>query len=256
MLANVVLAVSLAIGTTPWPSPAPTALKVIVTVKSSLLCTTLRDNVARAVDGLRVNDKIIDQGRTLLEKTAHDSLATGTTPHGGFKGSTTRNPAMTMDSYQLGVIGATLAKNLGKIDELLNDNNRFVSNPTAEDQRQLAVAKSQLEAVEAHQKVALNVIYGTADTMELQDLLSRGDGMSGALGQTSVNDQPVDLTKDPIDARASPPTASLISAPEGSLFAQTVYGRLALSTAIVQHDVGDAEDILTPTILTITTECK
>ena len=50
----------------PTPPESTPPLKVITTVKASPLCKALRTNVFSAIDGLRSNDMLAQQGRTLL----------------------------------------------------------------------------------------------------------------------------------------------------------------------------------------------
>jgi hypothetical protein len=233
------------------PSPSAAPLKTIVTVKSSLLCTTLRDNLSYAVQGLRINDNMIDQGRLLLSQTAYDSLTSSTgTSHVPDKQR--RNPAMLMDTFKLNELSHQLARNIDRIDTLLSDRSRFSDGPTNDEQSQLALAKAQLEAVVAGQKATLNVIAGTASTTDLQDLLSRGDGTQGALQQASHDEGDIDLRNDPVGNSA--PTQPV--RPAGSLFEQSVYEQLALATRVEQAQIGSAENTLTPTILLIVDECK
>jgi len=155
------------------PTPAPTAspLKEIGHVHSSRLCTTLRQNLFPAVSGLRINDDLMDQGQKLMLAASGDarSNATSASTTGG------AGAGLEMDYFHLSSLSAAVAKNLIKVESLLNDPRVFPANPLTEDQKALAQVKGRLEAVVAGQQASLNILSGTAQSDEANDLRSQRD---------------------------------------------------------------------------------
>jgi hypothetical protein len=116
-----------------------------------------------------VNDGLVGQGRVMMAKIAYDAV---TSPKsmapGGGAGS-----ASQMDDVQMGILVNAMAQNIGRIETLLTDAQRFPSVPTNDDQRALGLAKTRLEAVLTQQRVSLNILSRTVETNELLDLQSR-----------------------------------------------------------------------------------
>ena len=140
------------------------------------MCSTLRENVGQAIQGLIVNDGVVDQGRMMMNKIRHDAMAApkSTSTTGGTGASSA------MDDVQLQNLVGVLAHNLDKVEALLNDPHHFPATPANDEQRQLLQAKAQLEAVVAQQRAALNIIAGTVDQNQLLDLQSRTNPISPA----------------------------------------------------------------------------
>lgn len=63
-------------------SPPQTPPPTIIRLKTTPFCQIFRDNVFKAVQGLRVNDLVIDQGRSILSKWAYDSVTEENTAYG------------------------------------------------------------------------------------------------------------------------------------------------------------------------------
>jgi hypothetical protein len=55
----------------PAPSPSPTPPRTIIRIKSTPFCQVFRDNTFHAVEGLRINDQVIGQGRIVFAKWAY-----------------------------------------------------------------------------------------------------------------------------------------------------------------------------------------
>jgi hypothetical protein len=183
------------VGSAASPSAAQStpALKEIGHVRSSTLCTALRHNLFPAVEGLRIDDAMIDRGQAILVRTAKDaaayaadaSLTAGSAGDpfaqeaGANAGSASAtgggNAGSEMDSFQLGILTQNLAKNLDKVEALLDDPQIFAGTPTSDDQRALAQAKSRLEDVVARQRASLNILSATGETNAANDLKSRRD---------------------------------------------------------------------------------
>jgi hypothetical protein len=240
------------------PAPAATPLKTIVRVRSSLLCTTLRDNLFHSIEGLRVNDQEIEQGRLMLGKMAYDSLTTGAVRR---TSGTNASHAFEMDHYQLGQVAHSIAQNLEKVYALLDDPNRFPESPPSEDLRMLADAKKRLQDVADRQRVALNIINGTYETSALQMLLAAGDNTQGALGQVSVPDKTYDLENSTMgissaQSNSTSTGTAAFSPVQMSLFANNAYGRLALGTLDQQRVTQTSESAVLQTILPIVNACR
>jgi hypothetical protein len=157
------------------------------------LCTTLKRNLFPALDGLRINDAMIGQGQAVMARTASDAAAYAANAAktdssegdpfqqlaGADEGSASAtgggSAASEMDAYQLGVLVHNLAKNLVKVETLLGDPHAFPGTPKSDDERALALAESRLEAVVEWQRASLNILSGTAETNDANDLKSRRD---------------------------------------------------------------------------------
>jgi hypothetical protein len=224
------------------PSPSPAPLKTIIRIRSTPFCTVFRENVFHAVQGLRINDLVIDQGRSVLAKWAYDSIADS----GRFGGASRK-----MDQYQLGQVVNQAARNLERVHALLNDPDRFPTTPQNDADRDLLAVKATLQAVADSQERSLNILSGTYETAALDALLSLGNGAAEALKTGSTPEKSLDLG-DPIfsspsyipppsssDAHGSLPSAS---SAHGSLFASTPVGKIQTAVVITQRMTGDAED--------------
>ena len=91
ILALVVLAVEVTGAAAPRPSSSPPP--TIIRTTSTPFCQTFRDNILSAVNGLRYNDRVIDESKSTLAKWAYDSVLED--PKGDGAG-------LEMDHYQLG----------------------------------------------------------------------------------------------------------------------------------------------------------
>jgi hypothetical protein len=172
------------------PSPGP--LKIITDVKSSRMCDTLKNNVFQAIQGLQINDKLVAAGGMMMVKMRHDDVADpgasggqgsiggaawgqGITSEDGGAGAASK-----MDDVQLGSLTHSLAVNLGRLESLLADAQRFPADPKSDGEKDIALLKSRLEAVIAKQKVALDILSQNYDSNELADLLSMGSPVRDA----------------------------------------------------------------------------
>jgi hypothetical protein len=153
------------------PAPSPSPLKEIGHVRTSRLCSALNHNLFPAVNGLMLDDKLIDRGFHLMVRSLADaaSEATSATITGN------ANAGSEMDTFQLGMLAEELARNIVKIDNLLADPERFPNDPTTSDDQELALARSRLGAVVARQRRELNILSATAEIDSANDLKSRRD---------------------------------------------------------------------------------
>ena len=277
MLGHFLLAVTAAVSS---PSPAPTpTLKTIIRVHSSPLCSTLNTSVFRTVQGLRINDNLIDASKPLLLRMGKEFVPTSDAGRefdqlqahwGNAPGGThDTNPALELDNQRLLMVASEIAHNLEKIDKLLQDPARFPSVATTDDDKQALLLKTQLQAVADQQRKNLNVLSGLGDTFSLQDLIARGDGTQGAIngggtGQVSHNDQDVsfqDVVSGADRGRVGHPVnptvdtdPAITQTPIG--LADNPMARFYVGVAQNQVDTAQAENVLTPTILAAVAQCK
>lgn len=230
------------------PSPAPTP-KTIIQIETSPFCQAFRDSVFRAVAGLRVNDGVIDQGQSLLAKMAYDSVVDPPGRQGG------GGLSVRMDEYRLGQVVGAAAHNLQRVHGLLDDAERVADHRRSDADRDLEAMKSALESVADGQERSLNLLSGLYETAALNDLLSRGDGTAGALGQLGLNGKPLELG-DPI--LSSPGSLSLpVGGTErGSLFASTPVGHMAAAVTVSQQLTGSAERQVLSSVLPGINRCR
>jgi hypothetical protein len=204
---------------TDQPSPSATPPKEIIRVRSTPFCQVFRQNIFRAVEGLRINDAVIDHGRSVLSKWAYDSVV-DQKRNSRIGGGSVGGGSIDMDGYKLGQIAFEAAQNLVRVYGLLNDPVLFPKDPQTDADRDLAVMKARLEAVADAQERSLNIINGTYETAALNDLLGRGDNSNGALGAASIADKTIELG-DPIlspgPQTSSPPLPTAQGRSLGSL---------------------------------------
>jgi len=269
---NPLLLIVLVAQVTPLPSAPP--LKTIITVKSSPLCQALTSTVLDTISGLQSNDRIIESTKPVLvdfgkawvdnsiaghqfdQMQVHQNLAPADVHNDN-------NPAMILDAQRLARLAEGIVHNLRVIDGLLAD------------PRLTPELRARLEAVADQQRQNLNVIYGLADTFELQDLIAHGDNTQGALDEgtgkgqkgLSFSDQDVSFQ----DVVSGPQRA--VPLPNGAprdptvdtdpAISQKATGELANNPilrfyqGVVQNQAATAhaEDALTQTVLDVTNQC-
>lgn len=216
-----------------FPSPSPTPPKTIIRIKATPFCTVFRDNVFHAVQGLRINDLVIDRGQSMLAKWAYDSIVDRGKINGGSR---------KMDQYQLGQAVHQAAHNLVRVYALLNDSNRFPQAPQTDADRELLKMKAVVQAVADAQERSLNILSGTYETAALNALLSMGDNTAGALQQGSIADKELELGDPTFTSPGYVPPPTAASSPHASLFATTPVGRIHTAIVISQQITGNAED--------------
>jgi hypothetical protein len=254
---------------TPLPSAPP--LKVIITVKTTPLCQSLAGTVYPTISGLQSNDRIVaatkpvlaDFGNAWVENndTGHHfdekyDNAMGREPAAAHNDD---NPAMVLDARRLARLAEGIVHNLRVIDGLLAD------------PRLTPELRAQLEAVANLQRHNLNVIYGLADTFELQDLIAHGDNTQGALnggGYLSFNDQDVSFQDvlsgpqrgHPLPGGASPdPTVDTDPAIKQSATGEQANNPIyRFYQGVTQNQLltAQAENQLLQTVQTVTDQCK
>jgi len=270
----------------PSPAPSPTpALKEIIHVRSSPLCTTVQTNVLFSIEGLNADDHIVNASKPVLvnmgKAFARDSIAAGNhieaengkdpwmTVPGGIHDT---DPVLVLNNNRLKNLVGNIVHNLAIIDSVLNDPTRFPAvAKTADDQKALQL-KAELQAVADQQRRNLNVLNGLADTFTLQDLIAKGDGTQGALNEKfgnskialSNNDQDVsfkDVVSGPdrgrLDHVVNPTvdTDPAVSQP-GTDLSNNPMARFYAGVSKIQQDTAQAESALTQTVQDVAAGCR
>jgi hypothetical protein len=264
------------------PSPSASPLKTITTVKSGPLCTTLTTTVLHTVQGLLINDRIIESSKGVLvdmgkawmpnslagEKFDQLQAQWGNAPAGTHN---VDDPGLILGAQHIYKISQGLVHNLQLIDNLLNDPARFPADPKDDQDRQALLLKEQLQAVADQQRKNLNLLNGLADTFSLQDLIAHGDGTQGAInagganGQVSHNDQDVsfqDVTSGPDRGRIGSPkdptvdTDPAISQKATGLDANNPMMRFYVGVEQNQASTTQSETALTQTVMQVVNQCK
>jgi hypothetical protein len=264
------------------PAPSASPLKTITTVKSAPLCTTLTTTVLHTIQGLQINDKIIESSKPVLidmgkawmpnslagEKFDQMQAQWGNAPGGTHNAD---NPGLILGAQHIYKVASGIVHNLQIIDDMLNDPARFPADPKTDQDKQSLLLKQQLQAVADQQRKSLNVLNGLADTFSMQDLIAHGDGTQGAInggvgnGQVSHGDQDVSF-QDPISGpdrgRIGSPkdptvdTDPAISQKSTGLEANNPMMRFYVGVEEVQGSTAQAETALTQTVLAVVNQCK
>lgn len=236
------LVVVLATQTAPAAAPVPTTSPppTIIQIKSTPFCQVFRDNILSAVNGLRYNDRVIDESKSTLAKWAYDSVQEDPRVDGA---------GLEMDHYQLGQLVFQVAHNLQHIYALLNDPNRMPANPRSDADRDLTEMRASLEYIAEAQARWLNLLSGTYETAELNDLLSRGNDSANAVQQENLQPKKLDLGdsvfKNP--GYQTPPISA--AQPDASLVGATQPGRLATVITDDKRDTGNIQDLVTGAVM-------
>lgn len=254
------------------PLPSATPLKTIITVKTTPFCQALTSTVFDTISGLQSNDRIIESTKPVLVdfgKAWVDNSIAGhqfdqMQIHQNFEPADVHNddnPEMILDARRLARLAEGIVHNLHVIDSLLAD------------PRLTPELKAQLQAAADQQRHNLNVIYGLADTFELQNIIAHGDNTQGVLNETfkgrnvalSSNDQDVsfqDILSGPQRALLNTPkdptvdTDPAISQKATGLSANNPIMRFYVGVEQNQVTTAHAEDALTATVLQLVNQCK
>ena len=96
-----------------------------------------------------------------------------------FGGAHDPSPALILDNQHLVKLTNEIVHNLAIIDNTLNDPTRFPAVEKTDADKEALLLKAQLQAVADQQRIILNELYGLSDTLSLQELVAKGDGMQG-----------------------------------------------------------------------------
>lgn len=174
------------------PSPQPTTLKTIVTVHSSQFCTALGKAVRPVLAGLILNDRLIERGRTAFADAGYRAT------HGAIDSPSVAEvigpPATSQsqgDATIVEIRQRQLAKNLEDgvetIEAMLADKKRFAGITASDETAKLSAIDSQLNAIAAKQRTAVDLISGQVENSELVALYNRDPSWGGADATNGVS---------------------------------------------------------------------
>ena len=169
------------------PAPTSSPLKTIIRIKTSPLCTTIRQNVVNVMNGLQANDGIVNASKPVLLRmgtefepvglagktfdNAPNRLAGDASLPGGTHDT---NPALLLNNQRLKQLVNELQHNLAIIESALADTTKFPAVATSDDDKQTQLLRAQLQAIADQQKRNLAVLAGLTDTLSMQDLIAKG----------------------------------------------------------------------------------
>lgn len=166
------------------PSPQPT-LKTIVTVHSSQFCSALGQLARPALAGLIGNDRLIERGRVAFVdagyRATHGAIDSPSVAGviGPPETSQSSGDAMMVENRQR-QLAKTLEDGIETVETLLNDKKRFPTDVSNDEAARLSSIQSQLNAVAASQRMAVNLISGQVEGSELATLYNRDPSWGGA----------------------------------------------------------------------------
>jgi hypothetical protein len=238
------------LGPTLAPGTGETPLKIIGRTRTSLFCTTLRQNVAPTLLALGKNDDIVAAGHRAFAKMSDDFVHAGT--------GIAIDPLAHDRSY-LDQLESALVHNVAVIDKLLADAKRFPSNPKSDDELAAAILKAQLETVEQHQKDVLNLISGTLETERLGQMQTElPEGLKAIVAQPSA--VPTQLGSTAFSSAGLPRTADEPIEPrdliDSSIAGKSIYGQVAGLIGVEQIRTQRDEKVLTTTVQSVVSDCK
>lgn len=170
-----VLAVVLVAADTAVPSPQPT-IPTIIEVHSSPYCTALRKTVEPALAGLMRNDALITVGLSAMLRMDHDfnyggELVSSWNQQGAATIIQSSGKVQLFDNRLHQTAGA-LQHNIDVVETILSNADETLKPRDANEQASLASIKVQLARTADQQKTAINLINGTAETQELDQIFN------------------------------------------------------------------------------------
>ncbi len=276
------------------PTPTASPLKTIIRMRTSPLCTTIRQNVLNVMNGLQANDGIVNASKPVLLRmgkefepvglagqifeNAPNHLSGDASVPGGTHDT---NPALLLDDQRLKQLVNELQHNLAIIESALGDTTKFPAEATPDDDKQTQLIRAQLQAIADQQERNLGVLAGLTDTFSMQDLIAKGDGTQGVIsfpnGKPYSQNQPVPTTptvshddqdvsfRDPISGAAQQnpttpkdPTVNkdpAVSQP-GTDLSNNPMARFYLGVSAIQHQTFTAEGNLGQTLKDLAASCE
>lgn len=175
MLLQTVFAVALIATDTAVPSPQP-SIPTIIEVHSSPYCTALHQTVVPALVGLMRNDALIKVGLSAILRMDHDfkyggEMVTSWNQQGAATHTQLPGKVQLFDD-RLQQTASALQHNVTIIDAILANTDDKLKPRNADEQASLASIKAQLAKVAGQQKTAVNLINGTAESQELDEIFN------------------------------------------------------------------------------------
>ncbi len=223
------------------PATAPSPLPLIITTKSTPLCTALREQIAPAVFGLMATDHLIGTSGRVMDDM-------------DFARAARSSALLDMDQFRLSQLEGKVAQTWVRVNQDLNELSK-VSLKDPQERIELESARAHLQAVADRQAVSLNVISGISETVAMNELLGRGDGMHGALGEASSGnsgDAALDDGDSAGKSAPSPGTAAPNQRLSQPMPAPPVEGSLSQTESATQR----VESGVTPVLLPLVKRCS
>jgi hypothetical protein len=246
LLAAVVLATGVA-QAAPAPPASPSPPPTIIRIRATPFCQVFRDNILSAVNGLRYNDRVIDESKSTLAKWAYDTVMEDPRVDGA---------GLEMDHYQLGQLVFQVAHNLERVHQLLNDTDRIPAEPHTDADRDLAEMRDSLQYIADAQARWLNLLSGTYETAVLNDFLSRGNDAASAVSRQNVPQKRLDLGDPVFTSPGASPMPIAAAQPDASLVGATQAGRLATVITNDKHDTGAIQDLVAGAVMPGVKRCS
>lgn len=175
MLLQTVLAVVLVAADTAAPAPQP-SIPTIITVHSSPYCTALRKSIDPVLVGLMRDDALISIGQNAMRSMDHDFKYGGmlTSSWGTVGAASTQQAPGRVQNFdnRLHETSTALQHNIDVIETILANADTTLKPSNADEEASLASIKAQLTKIADQQKTAINLMNGTADTQELDEIFN------------------------------------------------------------------------------------
>lgn len=248
----------LLVAVTVTPSPQPT-LKTIVTVHSSQFCTVLGQVVRPALAGLIGNDRLIERGRAAFAdagyRATHGAIDSPSVAGviGPPETSQSAGDAMMVENRQR-QLAKSLEDNIASVETMLSDKKRLSTVTASDDSANLLAIESQLNAIVAEQRVAVNLISGQVENSELVSLYNRDPSWGGADATNAVS--PLEAMKAGHGGEGDSIYNVWQAAQESS---KPLYDPYELFTRALVGDqtlIGEAEDSASKSIVQAAGGCK
>jgi hypothetical protein len=248
MIWNLILAAVTPLFVPATPSPSPAALPEIGRVRSSAMCSTLKENIRPAIGGLIKNDELIGAGHRAFLKMSSDQAGTS-------------SAAIDIDMLYLEQVETRLVHNLKVIDTMLGDKTRFPAVPRTNDEQDAIALRSQLLAVADAQRKALDLVSGTLDTEALGQMQhERSDQMDAATGQAGPPSQPTSEPVSFIGSAGLPdnsPTADIAAEAQkkSTLVSHNTFNSLAQALEGTQLTIARRETVVSSAVIAAVGGC-
>lgn len=240
------------------PSPQPT-LKTIVTVHSSQFCTALGQIARPALAGLIGNDRLIERGRAAFADAGYRAThgAIDSPSVAGVIGppATAQSPddAMMVENRQR-QLAKTLEDNIQRVETILAGKKNLPNVTGNDEAAKLTLIESQLSAIAASQRTAVDLISGQVEGAELAALYNRDPSWGGADATHGVS--PLEAMKAGHGFEGDAQYNVWQAAQESSKPLYDPYEVFTRALASDQTLIGEAEDTASKSIVDAAGGCK
>jgi hypothetical protein len=185
--AVVALAVVLAMGTTPSPTPPPQIYHIV----TRPLCSELHEHVAPAIGMMLQNDATIKKSPDLFKQynaaaLYGNDMAGQHNPAAGDPGGVS-NPSQTMALQGMENLIRPIANNIIAIETMLDSPQLMNGTGQPEDDKRLQDIRDKLLKALAAQNASLDIISGFVDTQQMADLQHADEGYISSLSKPDIS---------------------------------------------------------------------